>query len=626
MILKIRLFHHAKSYMVTILPHRLVFARCPNVVSTIRSMSFKGEDTWDSPLSPSKSLPLRTESTQDDFGGYDYDPSQDEMFQLESNIESKLNLDDVPSTSTWDFITKSDTENFPLNRETDLSTVFTLPASPGVSSNSQYDSTFSEGIQFHSKESETTLKSKVRFDLEPVSGRDDLFMKMSMSSSLNNTIDQLQESLNILMQQIYKLNNGQAFNINSPQQVSMALFGHANESTSKDVLEALDGNEMARLIVQYRQKKKQVTLLERKSTSETKGKKLSSISKVDSASQDVLILIDASAYIFRAYYSMPPLHRRDGMPIGAVLGFCNMLNRLILTRLLSGEQPRIVMVYDHAGESFRHQIYPQYKQNRPSCPIDLIPQFDLIREAAVAYGIPGVESEGFEADDVIATLATHALGEGIDTQILSGDKDLMQLVTAPDAQPFIHMVDPVTMVQIDHDVVLEKWGVPPEQIGDILALAGDTSDNIPGIPGIGVKTAALLLQEFGSLESILENVNTIPQVSRRNKILNNKDLALLSRTLVDLERRIPPEKLISDRVSPTDISNLRAEPLDGDRLLTFYRTMGFNSLLEKIQSRLQRGSSSIRETKSSPPRKSSSWKPRVKANIPKPEDFENLPF
>jgi DNA polymerase-1 len=212
------------------------------------------------------------------------------------------------------------------------------------------------------------------------------------------------------------------------------------------------GNVMADLILQYRSLSRKIARLRKKKENVANGTLVRNVSMTErpkavakeskakaSASQqlsddsvaegDPLLLVDASAYIFRAYYSMPPLHRADGMPVGAVLGFCNMLNRLVLTRMLDGECPRLVLVFDAKGKTFRHDLYEEYKAHRPECPVDLVPQFDLIREAAEAYGIQQLEAPNYEADDVIATLASMALNEGVDTNILSGDKDLMQLIT-----------------------------------------------------------------------------------------------------------------------------------------------------------------------------------------------------
>ena len=251
------------------------------------------------------------------------------------------------------------------------------------------------------------------------------------------TVEEIEEEVEELVESIYHLNGGKKFNVNSNPQVSEVLFGEPGRSTNKDVLEimASDGNKIASLIQDYRKLNRKLKRLKKKDENKTSGTYVSNISTVNAtevkADGDPLILVDASAYIFRAYYSMPPMHRSDGTPIGAVLGFCNMVNRLVLDRLLDGECPRLVFVFDAKGKTFRNDMYDKYKANRQQCPMDLVPQFSLIREAVSAYGAPQIEASYYEADDVIATLATMARQEGVDTHILSGDKDLMQLVTSP---------------------------------------------------------------------------------------------------------------------------------------------------------------------------------------------------
>ena len=245
----------------------------------------------------------------------------------------------------------------------------------------------------------------------------------------------MEQQLEDLKSEIYAQNNQKEFNINSPRQVSEVLFGEPGQSTNKEVLEAMGGagNRMADLIIKYRQMSRKIKRYNKKEETKSSGTLVSDVGVVNSTSvkldADPLLLVDTSAYIFRAYYSMPPLHRSDGMPIGAVMGFCNMLNRLLLDQMVDGDRPRLVLVFDPEGSSFRKDLYGEYKANRPECPMDLVPQFELVKEAAKAYGIPRVEAESYEADDVIATLATMASQQGIDTHILSGDKDLMQLIT-----------------------------------------------------------------------------------------------------------------------------------------------------------------------------------------------------
>ena len=222
---------------------------------------------------------------------------------------------------------------------------------------------------------------------------------------------------------------------------------------------------MSDLILKYRDLQRQIRRLKRMENNATKGTQVKNAASVvrDSPSPstssspqevqtDPLMLVDASAYIFRAYYSMPPLHRSDGMPIGAVMGFCNMLNKLVLDQLLvdddESQRLRLVLVFDAKGKTFRHKLYPEYKSNRPDAPMDLIPQFPLVREAAKAYGIHAIEADTYEADDIIATLSKMAIAEGVDVNIFTGDKDLMQLVTEKGAIPSAHLIDPATMSRV----------------------------------------------------------------------------------------------------------------------------------------------------------------------------------
>ncbi|GKZ01345.1 hypothetical protein MPSEU_001085500 [Mayamaea pseudoterrestris] len=450
-------------------------------------------------------------------------------------------------------------------------------------------------------------------------------------------VDTMELDLQKLVEQIYLENGGTEFNINSSKQVSVVLFGSMGGSTEKDVLEAkaAAGHTMSDLVLKYRALKRDISRLKTKKELTDKGLRVKSASKVvrDSPSQqegskpieqstDPLILIDASAYIFRAYYSMPPIHRGDGMPTGAVLGFCNMLNRLALNDLLSGNTPRLVLVFDAAGKSFRSDIYPAYKGNRPDAPVDLIPQFSFVRQAATAYGIARIEADTFEADDVIATLACRAQEQGIDVNIFSGDKDLMQLVTDKHVQPSIHMIDPATMARVTHDEVVEKWGLPPWQLGDLLALAGDSADNIPGVPGIGPKIAAQLIQEYGTLENLYENVDQVKQKARRAKLENFQHQAFLSRRLVELDRNVPFQRMKSQRDGFTDVADLRMEPMDPDRIISFYTAMGFNDIKRRFQNSLNRGNCQAMQQR---PVSKSKWR-RPKASIPTPDEYDGVPF
>ena len=621
-------------------PRRSGLAATCRFLSDKRRLSEFDHLFFETPSSSPSPTPSRPESTSAGIGAYDYDPAEDDEPEMDSNI--LMGVDDAPpQSSAWEDATPRPSAGGQP------------PTRPDVL----------QGI-------EPPRRQKKRTEMLIPLDRDDLFIKSSNGGPTDSSLDQLLARLKELEQAIYTKNNGKKFNINSPKQVSTILFGNADQSTNKDVLETMGGagNIMADLIFQHRQRKQEIKRMERKETVASSGKTVTAFSKTvsetETNSNDPLLLVDASAYIFRAYFSMPPLHRGDGMPVGAVMGFCNMLNRLILTRMLAGESPRLVLVYDAKGKNFRHDLYPEYKANRPERPMDLIPQFDLIREAATAYGIPGMEATGFEADDVIATLATLALAEGIDTHILTGDKDLMQLVTSPGDAPYVHMIDPMSMSRIDHDAVVEKWGVPPELIGDILALAGDAADNIPGVPGIGPKIAATLLEEYGSLEGVFEQVDNVKQKARREKLIENQHLAVLSRQLVELERSIPLERLNSIPTEMINVRSLRMEPIDGDRLLKFYDTMGFRTLKRQVSDRLtqqegkterqvsdrltqQEGKTErqvsdrltqpevkterqvpdrLTQPEVKTKRKKSTWTPRPKAQVPKPEDYSDVPF
>lgn len=451
---------------------------------------------------------------------------------------------------------------------------------------------------------------------------DEDWVRKASSGQINtNEISSLEQSLKALEQDIYQQNNGNQFNIQSPKQLSEVLYGVPGQTTNKETLEAMagGGNRMASLVLQYRDTKQKIKRLARKLESAEKGTLVRSASTVkrndETQSADPLLLVDASAYIFRAYYSMPPIHRSDGLPTGAVMGFCNMLNRLVLNRLIGGETPRLVLVFDAKGKTFRHERYNQYKANRAEAPMDLIPQFALIREAAIAYGIPQIEAPSYEADDVIATLSVMATSEGIDTNILSGDKDLMQLISPEGASPCVSMIDPMTMSRVTSKEVYEKWAVQPEGLGDVLALCGDTADNVPGVKGIGPKIAASLINDFGSLANLLENIQSVKQKSRREKLLEGKDLAILSRELVELVRDVPLERMTFPH-GYTKISELYTEQLDPDRLLDFYDRMGFRDLKRRVGNQLKN-----RQTK----RPQSRMKTQ-KVDVPKPEDFKDVPF
>lgn len=287
---------------------------------------------------------------------------------------------------------------------------------------------------------------------------------------------------------------------------------------------------------------------------------------------DHLFLVDGSGFIFRAFHALPPLTRKsDGLPVGAVSGFCNMLWKLLTDARDTnvGVTPsHFAVIFDYSARTFRKDLYTNYKANRSEPPEDLVPQFGLIRQATRAFNLPCIETEGFEADDIIATYARQAEAIGADVTIISSDKDLMQLVT-----PNVHMYDSMKDKQIGIPEVIEKWGVPPEKMIDLQAMVGDTVDNVPGIPGIGPKTAAQLLEEFGDLETLLARAGEIKQVKRRENIIANADQARLSRRLVELRTDAPLDM-------PLDA--LVLEPQNGPKLIAFLKAMEFGSLTRRV--------------------------------------------
>lgn len=229
-----------------------------------------------------------------------------------------------------------------------------------------------------------------------------------------------------------------------------------------------------------------------------------------------LYLIDASGYIFRAYHALPALSRKsDGLPVGAVAGFCNMLWKLLDDFTEADAPTHIAAIFDAGSRTFRNDIYPDYKANRPPPPEDLIPQFGLVRQAVEAFGVCQVEKENFEADDLIATFARRAAAENFEVIIISSDKDLMQLVNG-----HISLLDTMKNRKLSFDAVKEKFGVEPNRVIDVQALAGDSVDNVPGVPGIGVKTAAQLIDEFGDLENLLAHAGEIKQKNGAKICLN----------------------------------------------------------------------------------------------------------
>ncbi len=287
---------------------------------------------------------------------------------------------------------------------------------------------------------------------------------------------------------------------------------------------------------------------------------------------DHLFLVDGSGYIFRAYHALPPLTRKsDGLPVGAVSGFCNMLWKLMKDARNTdvGVVPtHFAVIFDYSSKTFRNDLYPEYKANRSAPPEDLIPQFGLIRQATRAFNLPCIEMEGYEADDLIATYARLACKVGGDTTIISSDKDLMQLVG-----PTVGMYDPMKDRQIGIPEVVEKWGVPPEKMIDLQALTGDSVDNVPGVPGIGPKTAALLLEQFGDLDQLLERAGEIKQEKRRQTIIDNADNARISRKLVTLKNDVP----VAEGLEAFTLH----EP-DGPKLIAFLKAMEFTTLTRRV--------------------------------------------
>ena len=282
-----------------------------------------------------------------------------------------------------------------------------------------------------------------------------------------------------------------------------------------------------------------------------------------------LHLIDGSAFIFRAYHALPPLTRKsDGLPIGAVSGFCNMLNRYIEDNDGPDAPTHVAVIFDHSGHSFRNDVYDGYKANRPPAPEDLVPQFPLTREATKAFNIACEEMEGFEADDMIATLAFRARDAGGRVTIISSDKDLMQLVGDG-----IEMYDAMKNKRIDREGVFEKFGVYPDRVIDVQALAGDSVDNVPGAPGIGIKTAATLINEFGDLDELLRRSDEIKQPKRRQTLIDNEEQIKISRELVTLDCNTPLKFELDDLEFSAPVP---------EKLLDFLTKMEFRTLTKRI--------------------------------------------
>ena len=287
---------------------------------------------------------------------------------------------------------------------------------------------------------------------------------------------------------------------------------------------------------------------------------------------DHFYLIDGSGYIFRAYYALPPLSRKsDGLPTGAISGFCSMLFKL-LAEVRSDESnykpTHFAVIFDSARKNFRNDIYKEYKANRTETPEDLVPQFEYIRKSVKAFNLPSIELPNYEADDLIATYAKQIIKAGAKVTVISSDKDLMQLVSDD-----IRLYDPMKSKVLGEKEVIEKFGVKPNQVIDVQSLAGDSSDNIPGVPGIGIKTASELINKYKTLDTLLEKAEEIPQNKRRETLLANKDKALLSRKLVTLKDDAP----VRD-----DPNSFFLKDVEKDKLYEFLREMEFNKLLSRV--------------------------------------------
>jgi DNA polymerase I len=287
------------------------------------------------------------------------------------------------------------------------------------------------------------------------------------------------------------------------------------------------------------------------------------------AKGDHVFLVDGSSYIFRAYHALPPLNRKsDGLQVNAVLGFCNMLWKLLRDMPPDNRPTHLAIIFDKSEITFRNKLYPDYKAHRPPAPDDLIPQFPLIREAVRAFDLPCLEQGGFEADDLIATYAREAGERGATATIVSSDKDLMQLVTDQ-----VTMFDTMKDRRIGIAEVIEKFGVPPEKVVEVQALAGDSTDNVPGVPGIGIKTAAQLIVEYGDLETLLQRAGEIKQPKRREALIENAEKARISRQLV----------LLDDKVKlDVPLDELAVHEPDARKLIAFLKAMEFSTLTRRV--------------------------------------------
>src|ERR1700681_4490375 len=284
---------------------------------------------------------------------------------------------------------------------------------------------------------------------------------------------------------------------------------------------------------------------------------------------DHLFLVDGSGYIFRAYHALPPINRKsDGLQLNAVFGFCNMLWKLLRDMKPEDKPTHLAVVFDLSEQTFRTEMYPDYKAHRPEPPDDLRPQFGLIREAVHAFDLPCLEQKGFEADDLIATYVRQANEVGATSTIVSSDKDLMQLVNDR-----VVMYDTMKDKKIGRDEVIEKFGVPPDKVIEVQALIGDSTDNVPGVPGIGVKTAAQLIGEYGDLETLLKRAAEIKQDKRRQSLIENADKARLSKKLVTLDTHVKVE---------VTVDQLAVHEPDYKNLIAFLKAMEFNTITRRV--------------------------------------------
>ncbi len=286
------------------------------------------------------------------------------------------------------------------------------------------------------------------------------------------------------------------------------------------------------------------------------------------AQQNHLYLVDGSSYIFRAYHRLPPLTNPEGTPVGAVYGYTTMLWKLADDLHKADGPTHMAVILDKSSQSFRNELYDQYKAHRPEPPEDLVPQFPLIRDATRAFSMPCIEEDNVEADDIIASYAKDALAKGWKVTIVSSDKDLMQLI-----QPGLDMLDTMKNARLGPEAVMEKFGVTPEQLGDVLALMGDAVDNVPGIRGIGPKTASKLIVEHGDLESVLAAAPSMKPSKMRDSLIEQADMARLSKILVTLKDDCP---------LPNELDDFLLKDIPPEPLAAFLGKHGFTSLLRKL--------------------------------------------